>query len=42
MWTPKDVVLIKGRRLFDVRRLLDEIRYMLITVDFGINLSGFI
>ena len=27
MWIPKSVALIRGRRLFEARRLLEEIRY---------------
>ena len=27
MWIPKDAVLIRRRRLFEARRLLEEIRY---------------
>ena len=28
MWLPKGVALIRGRRLFEVRYLLEEIRYI--------------
>ena len=28
MWMPKGVVLISGQRLFEARRLLEEIRYL--------------
>ena len=28
MWIPKGVALIRGGRLFEARRLLDEIRYI--------------
>ena len=27
MWIPKGAALIRGRRLFEVRRLLEKIRY---------------
>ena len=28
MWIPKDAALVRQRRLFEVRRVLEEIRYM--------------
>ena len=29
MWIPKGATLIRGRRLFEVRRLLEEIRQLI-------------
>ena len=29
MWTPKGAALIRGRRLFEDQRLLEEVRYVI-------------
>ena len=31
MWISKDAVLVRGRRLFEAKRLLEEIRYIIST-----------
>ena len=33
MWIPKGVALIRGRDLFEARRLLEEIRYVLLKLN---------
>ena len=33
MWIPKGVALIRGRDLFESRRLLEEIRYVLLKLN---------
>ena len=32
MWTPKSAALIKGRHLFQPRRFLEEIQYIMIFI----------
>ena len=35
MWIPKRAALIRGRRLIEVRRLLEKIWYLTVTIERG-------
>ena len=37
MWLPKGVALVRGRRLFEARRLLEEIRHLFKINDLLVN-----
>ena len=40
MWMTKGAAFIRGRRLFEARRLLEEIHYLHIETSVFVNLKG--
>ena len=40
MWITKGAAFIRGRRLFEARRLLEEIHYLHIETSVFVNLKG--